>query len=209
MDEAWRDIPQYIGYYQASNLGRIRSVERIAKNGRMVKSHIIKIKVHPVTGYCMVTLGIDGKPITKLVHRLVASAFMENPNRLPQINHIDENKENNAITNLEWCTAKHNMNHGTQIERARRKKFKPVNMYTIDNVFIRRFESLDEAAKFVHGKGCNIAENCKWNTLSSYGYKWHWCYATLAKGKDGKCYAKGLTENERRKRCQSNQQNKL
>ena len=119
MNEIWKDIPSYPGY-QASSLGRIRSVNRVItdKNGkrRKLKGKVLKQKElynheNDYTYYLMACLGV--KTGWKLVHRLVAEAFIPNPDNKPQVNHIDENKINNKPENLEWCTNKENHNHGT------------------------------------------------------------------------------------------------
>ena len=126
-----------------------------------------------------------------LVHRLVASAFIPNPNNLPEVNHKDENKLNNRLENLEWCDRKYNSNYGTRNQKAANKKFKAVNMYSLEMKFIRKFDSLKEAGKYVNGNPCNIAQNCKRRSKSSYGYIWRWCKYTIETDKSGKYYFKG------------------
>ena len=116
MQEIWKDIPNYEGLYQASNLGRIKSVQRIAKkeykNNRIVKEKIMNgtknqdgyLKAHFKNKELNIDKGL-------FIHRLVAQTFIPNPNNFPQINHIDGNKLNNCITNLEWCTNLYNQQH--------------------------------------------------------------------------------------------------
>lgn len=133
---------------------------------------------------------------TELVHRLVATAHLENPSNYDQVNHKDENKLNNFSNNLEWCDKIYNSNYGTRNERSAIKKFKAVNMYTLEMKFIRRFDSLKEAGKYVNGNPCNIAQNCKQLSKSSYGYIWHWCKATIAVDKHGSVYFKGKNTNK-------------
>ena len=116
MEEIWKDIPELEGLYQASNLGRIKSIERIAKkeyrNNRIVKEKIIKGSKNK-DGYLKIHISNKERNINKVVsiHRLVAKAFISNPNKLPQINHKDGNKLNNSISNLEWCTNLYNQQH--------------------------------------------------------------------------------------------------
>lgn len=100
-DEVWKDIEDYGGKYMVSNQGRVKSCQRnkILKN--QIGSH----------GYYCVSLCNDGEKTSHLVHRLVAVAFLSNPKSLPYVNHIDENKLNPSIGNLEWCTEKHNAQH--------------------------------------------------------------------------------------------------
>ena len=116
MSEEWRDIKGYEGLYQVSNYGRVRSVARIVtwKNNQIksYKSRIMKIRQK--NGYCTVSLykNFNSKDIR--VHRLVGEAFIPNPDNLPFINHIDENKQNNRVENLEWCTRQYNNNYGSR-----------------------------------------------------------------------------------------------
>lgn len=107
-NEIWKDIEGYEGLYQISNKGRVKSFHG--------KGRIMKLGTHPL-GYKLATLTKDGEQNTKQVHRLVAQAFIPNPENLPVINHKDENPSNNNVKNLEWCTQKYNLNYGTCQER--------------------------------------------------------------------------------------------
>lgn len=117
MKEIWKDIPKFENYYQVSNLGRIKSKTRKVNvriknnNHRTVKRQLIT-PAKTRDGYLKVSLSKDHKRYYFRVHRLVAQVFIPNPDNLPQINHIDENKENNRVDNLEWCDAKYNCNYG-------------------------------------------------------------------------------------------------
>ena len=110
-NEVWKDIPDYEGLYQVSNLGRIKSLN-FNKTG---KEKIMK----PRTGnrYYMIALWKNGIRKDYLLHRIVAETFIPNPENKPFINHKDENCFNNSINNLMWCTHKENMNWGTRNER--------------------------------------------------------------------------------------------
>ncbi len=119
MNEEWRDIEGYEGYYQVSNLGRLRSLDRIIDfpnrhKGTMVKrlrkGHVMNPGNSP-NGYKVCRLMRDSIVRHYSFHRLVAKAFIPNPLNLPQINHIDGNKKNNCISNLEWCTPTDNLLH--------------------------------------------------------------------------------------------------
>ena len=103
--EEWKDIIGYEGLYQVSNLGRVRRSGKILKGGYNNK------------GYHTINLCKKGISKSFFVHRLVAIAFIPNPNNLPIVNHKDENPKNNCIENLEWCTYKYNANYGTARER--------------------------------------------------------------------------------------------
>ena len=113
MKEVWKDIPDLLNY-QASNLGRIRSVEHYIKsnfkNCKQIKRKGRVLKQYK-ENYCSITINENGKIKKKLVHRLVASAFIPNPQNKPCINHKDGNKYNNNIDNLEWCTIQENTKH--------------------------------------------------------------------------------------------------
>ncbi len=123
----WRDIPGYEGRYRISTDGEVYSVPREVRFGharRTVGGKILK-QQHDINGYltvCMCDGNGDRRP--KKVHRLLASAFIPNQDNLPCINHKDENKENNHISNLEWCTVEYNNNYGTHQQRSSRTRFK-------------------------------------------------------------------------------------
>lgn len=112
MDEIWKDIKDYEGYYQISNFGNIRSLDRWINNNGTLVFHMGKVlspsKSGP--GYLQIAFYVDGKTQKKYIHRLVMEAFNPTDNPELEINHIDENKENNMITNLEWVTHKENIN---------------------------------------------------------------------------------------------------
>ena len=103
MDTIWRDIAGYEGHYQVSNTGEVRSV----KNGPFLLKGD-----HQRNGYKRVYLWLNGGKKNFCVHRLVAEAFIPNPFHLTDVNHLDEDKDNNAVWNLEWCTHLYNMNYG-------------------------------------------------------------------------------------------------
>lgn len=106
--EVWKDIPEYEGHYQASNLGKIRSIKR--------STQILKGD-YQRNGYKRVYLWKNGNKRNLLVHRLVALTILPNPNDYSDINHIDEDKSNNRIDNLEWCSRRYNMNYGQVKEK--------------------------------------------------------------------------------------------
>ena len=119
MTEIWKDVVGYEGYYQVSNLGRVRSLDRIASNGRKIKGKILSTKVNTPPYYPRVSLSVNGKMKLVQVHRLVAQAFVYNPDpeHKTQVGHKDESRTNNRADNLEWVTPKENSNMPLHRER--------------------------------------------------------------------------------------------
>ena len=146
MTEIWRPIEGYENLYEVSNLGRVRSLERtvIRKNGvkRKVSEKILKPGTQQ-NGYLMVTLHKNGVRRSFYLHRLVLTAFNPNSDKKLQVNHLSEDKTDNSVENLEWCTAKENSNYGTRTKRASEKNRKPVLCVELNQIF----PSLKEAAR--------------------------------------------------------------
>ena len=129
--EIWKDVVGYEGLYKVSNKGNVFSVERMVR-GKKCGGIILKPRYHR-DGYLQVMLCKNGIRKNKLIHRLVLETFVENPNNLPEVNHLDENKANNELPNLEWCDGSYNSNYGTRGERiaqAQSKKVRAVNVKT-------------------------------------------------------------------------------
>lgn len=155
MVETWKDIPNYEGLYQVSNLGRIKS------NYNYRKGNILTPRLKK--GYYTIGLRKDGIRKWHLVHRLVASAFILNENDYPQINHKDENKLNNRVDNLEWCTASYNNNYGTRQVRVSHtnKLRREVYKYDLDGNLIEKYNSVKEAALKNNHSISTISEYCR------------------------------------------------
>lgn len=170
MREIWKDIVGYEGLYSVSNLGRVKSLKRLLNDGRLWKERILKPETNH--GYLRVRLCDNNGKKHKRVHILVAEAFIPNPNDYPYVNHKDENKSNNRVDNLEWCTAKYNSNYGSCTFKIAKKLAKPIAQYNLDNEFIQKFKSISDASRKT---GFNIAplSNCCNNKCeNAYGYKW-------------------------------------
>ena len=165
-NEIWKDIEGYDGLYQVSDKGRVKSVkfgkEKILKPGR------------DKDGYLLVILSKNGERNTYRVHRLVAQAFLPNPNDLPQINHKDEVKTNNSVQNIEWCDQKYNHNYGTINQRIAEKCSKPVLQFTKSGEFIKEYKSVMDVQRNLGYAQSNISYCCLGKIKSAYGFIW--CY---------------------------------
>lgn len=184
-NEIWKDIEEYEERYQVSNLGGIRSLDRMKRHNTS-KSGYIKVegkvlKPYPTKkGYLHVDMStLDGKRKSELVHRLVAKEFIPNPKNYPQVNHINGLKDDNRVENLEWCDNSMNQLHAYKMglnkpsEKAGKPK-KPV--YQIDKYtgeIIAEFPSIAEAGKTLGMKNpSNISLVCTNKRISSGGFKW-------------------------------------
>ena len=181
MNEIWKDIEGYEGIYQVSNLGRVKSLSRIIidKNG-----HNKTINEHYMTGsnnghgYLTVMFHKDGKGIRRYIHRLVAQAFISNPNNLPEVNHKDENRENNIVTNLEWVNYLTNRTYGTRLERLSdsNTEHAPIIQYDLDFNYVAKYKNAKQATDILgyddHGTGIYKCANKKSNT--AHGYIWRY-----------------------------------
>lgn len=165
MEEIWKDINEYNGIYQISNFGRIKRL----KDKYHIKDKILKPFITE-TGYLRISLCNKNIKKTYRVHRLVAEAFIPNLNNLPCINHKDENKQNNNVNNLEWCTHQYNNTYGTFIERRSKSRGVSVTQYDLQGNIIKEWESIISAKKALNVY--NIDRCCKGKQHTAKGYMW-------------------------------------
>lgn len=171
MQEIWKDIKGYEGLYQVSNLGRVKSLPRNTKN--QYKNGIIKKNIILKNGYYFINLYNNGSKLFT-IHKLVAQAFIPNLKNKPCINHIDGNKQNNCVDNLEWCTYSENELHAFN-KNLKKPPCKKINQYDLQGNFIKTWNSIKEANKFY--KTSHISECCNDNSKRSVAKGFLWKYA--------------------------------
>lgn len=177
LNEIWKDIAGYEGMYQVSNFGRVRSLN-YRNTGRIEirKTFIMK------NGYESVSLCKNQKYTSHYVHRLVASAFVENPNNLLEVNHINEDKLDNRAENLEWCDRSYNMAYGTghmrsaekQTGRTNTKSNKKVAQYTMEGELVTIYPSASEIKRVLGYNRGHVCECARGICKQAYGFKWRY-----------------------------------
>lgn len=177
MDEIWKDVLGFEGYYQVSNLGRVKSLSRFVNRlrGKKFINEKIKINKSSHAKYMLVQLIKDGKNHQKLLHRLLAEAFIPNPNNYPCVNHINAQKKDNRLENLEWCTYSQNNRHAYDLNLKKGRNRKPVLQFDKSGNLLNRFVSTYEAYKQTAIR--HISEVANEKTASKYyqsagGYVW-------------------------------------
>lgn len=175
--EEWRSVVGFEGYYEVSNYGRVRSLDRttVYKNGRVHQTagRVLSISLNG-DGYRKTIFSVNGVHTTPRVCRLVAMAFIPNPDNLPQVNHKDENKLNDCVGNLEWCDSKYNMNYGTAPQRRGEKRRIPVDQFTLDGEFVRRWPCAAVAERETGACHSHITRCCKGKLRKTNGYVWRY-----------------------------------
>lgn len=160
--EEWKKVKCFENY-EISNLGNVKN----SISGELLKQTL------NTWGYPCVTLCNGNIRKNKTVHRLVAEAFIPNPNNLPEVNHLDEDKTNNSVSNLSWVTKKENINHGTRTKRASEKRYKKVNQYTRNGELVNVWNSLKEAEEAGYSHTA-ISSCCNGKRKLHCGYAWGW-----------------------------------
>ena len=188
--EIWKDIKGYETYYEVSNIGRVRSVDRMETlsdgRKRLHKGRILKSSKSSC-GYLRIVLSKSNEKKNALIHRIVAKAFIPNPDNLPEVNHKDEDKTNNCVflkkddsvdldkSNLEWCDSKYNKNYGSRNIRIGEKNSKPVLQIDINtNEIIAEYPSTMEAERQLNISNSNISMCCNLKYKTAGGFKWQY-----------------------------------
>ena len=175
--EIWKDIEGFEGYYMVSNLGNVKSLNYRGKG----KEGILK-PVDNGYGYLQVRLCQDGKAKCCYVHQLVATAFLENPMGYTEINHKDEDKTNNVVSNLEWCSRSYNCSYNDRAKKAGKKVGKKLSKPVIAihkiNGLILEFPSAHEAERQTGINQGNIIKCCKGKKKSIGGFYWYYANVT-------------------------------
>jgi len=170
--EFWKSHPEYAGI-EVSTLGNVRTLDRVTSNEKITcftKGRVLKQQLK-YNGYMQIRIPVDEKWVTKLVHRLVAQAFIPNPNNLPQINHKDCDPTNNNVENLEWCTssydAKYREKHGISRAEAIGHPLFAINLSTLK---VSRFKTQHQASQTLGINQQNINSVIKDKRKQAGGY---------------------------------------
>ena len=181
-NEIWKDIPDYEGLYQVSNYGNVRRLKKWVGN-QHINQYIdcAPKQINAYTdskGYKRVCLTFHNRSKHIRVHRLVAQAFIDNPNNLPEVNHKDENKFNNNVNNLEWCTHRYNNLYGTRVQRIREsnilsgKHRKSVVQCDMDGNIIKVWDSVTQVSETLKICISHISNCCHNKRKSAGGFMW-------------------------------------
>lgn len=192
MESIWKDIKGFEGLYSISTQGEVRSYDKAVPRkgcgalfikGRIMKQNLVGPKGKQ---YLCVDLFKEGKRYSMKVHRLVANAFIQNPGNLPCINHKNEDKLDNRVENLEWCTYYYNNTYnGVNLRNSKTQLNNPkmsirVSQYTEDGTYIRTFPSISEAVRVTGVDSRTIRDSCRSNKSrfstrrTKYGYRWRY-----------------------------------
>lgn len=187
MEEVWKDIEGYEGLYQVSNLGRVKSLQRLLNttrySNRTCKERVLKPLKSKQSKYYSVSLYKGSKQKVVHIHRLVAMNFIPNPKKSEEVNHIDGDVSNNKVDNLEWCTRSENQLHayaaGLQkpkykesLKMAVEKRKRKIMQLDMAGNHLKTFESIAAAGRETNVKGANISKVANGLRNSAGGFKW-------------------------------------
>lgn len=177
--EEWRDVEGFEDHLQISSYGRLKRKRAVVVRSNNCGIYTVKEKILALQpdsrGYVFKPVAIEGKHYNLNIHRLVAKAFVLNPNGYPDVNHIDENHSDNIYTNLEWCTRKYNSNYGTIKERIKktrvdRGRTRKIVLYTYDGKPIKEYDTLDDAGRDLGINSVMIGRCCAGKISRAEGY---------------------------------------
>ena len=166
----WREVKEYSNY-EVNQLGEIRHKKR---------QKILKPRDNN-GGYQYVNFKINGKNTNFAVHRIVANAFIPNPNGYTEVNHKDYNKKNNCVDNLEWVSSSQNKQHSYLKQENKKSRGKAVNQYTKEGIFLKTFDSVSDAAKELGCCVAAISNCCLERTKTSQGFRWSFVESSTTK----------------------------
>lgn len=166
MQETWKriiynNIPTF---YEVSNTGKVRNINTNKE-----------LAIHEEMGYCHTSIKVNGVYKRCRVHRLVAQAFIPNPENKPYVNHLDGIRHNNNVENLEWCTPAENTQHAWRIGLCKSAVAKEVYQYDLKGNFIAKYESITQAATMTNSQQAKITLCCKGNRKTHNMFQW--CYS--------------------------------
>ncbi len=176
----WKEIEGYEGYYEISDSGEVKSLDRYVScsdgtlhhiRGRIMKQSICRYRDNDDVGYLVVNLRKNGTSYVAPIHRLVAKAFIPNPQNLTTVNHIDGNKHNNNVSNLEWASYRDNNIHAL-LNNLRSPRGNAIRQYTLDGAFVAEYKSTCEAARKTGLSRCGISHCLNGRCDTSGGFIW-------------------------------------
>lgn len=185
MSEIWLDLKGYEDSYEISNKGTLRSKDRKSTAGKRIKGKIVATKTNN-RGYVQTHLNIDGKCLMKLIHRLVAETFIDNPNGYEQVNHKNEDKTDNSVENLEWCTNLYNRRYGKGIiamsqnrdyKEILRNRNKQIEQLDLDGNRIKIWPNIATAKRELGVNDTSVSFCCRGKQKTAGGYVWKYAEA--------------------------------